>query len=109
MPVPLPSGLPPIPRGLPLTPEANLLPDNPEELRCRCCIGEEKVPSDDVDALRTLRAEDGVLRETDRGESDRPGVIRGDRRVPDGEGLYRGGVIVSFAFLAMGVTSTSLD
>jgi hypothetical protein len=104
---PIPRGLPPIPRGLPPTPEANLRPDNPDELRCRGCTGVEKDPREDVDPLRARCAGDGVPTETERGESDFAAPIRGDGRLPEGDALYRGGVIVSLAVFAMGVISVS--
>ena len=44
--------------------------------------------------------------DTERGESVRDGVRRGDGRVPDGDALYRGGVMVSMIVVAMGVISS---
>jgi hypothetical protein len=55
--------------------------------------------------VNCLCAGDGVPSDTDRGDSAREGVSRGDGLVPDGEALYRGGVIVSFTVVAMGVMS----
>ena len=43
--------------------------------------------------------------ETEWGESARDGVRRGEGRVPDGDALYRGGVIVSVIVVAIGVMS----
>lgn len=98
------NGLPPIPSGLPLTPDANLRPElRPEELRGRCCTGVEK--EEVVVPVKARWAGDGVPRDTERGDSDVPGVRRGEGRVPEGDALYRGGVIVSFADFAMGVIS----
>lgn len=86
--VPLPSGLPPIPKGLPPTPDANFLPVRLDELRGRCCNGVENVPSDDVvDAPKALWEGDGVPMDTERGESIRLGVRRGEGWVPAGDAL----------------------
>ena len=45
--------------------------------------------------------------DTERGESIRLGVRRGEGRVAEGDALYRGGVIVSVIVVAMGVISKS--
>ena len=88
MPVPLPSGLPPIPKGLPPTPDANFLPARLDELLGRCCKGVENVPNDeDVVAPKALCDGEGVPMDTERGESIRDGVRRGEGRVPDGDAL----------------------
>lgn len=77
--MPLLSGLAPIPRGLPPTPEANFLPTRPDELLGRCWIGVENVPKDKAaDVANCFCAGDGVPNETERGESCLEGVIRGD-------------------------------
>jgi hypothetical protein len=57
--------------------------------------------------LNCLCPGDGVPKDTDRGEPEWDGVMRGDWRLPDGDALYRGGVIVSLAVAAIGVMSTS--
>jgi hypothetical protein len=106
IPAPLPNGLPPMPSGLPPTPDANFLPAKPDELLGLCCTGVENVPRDDVvEDVNCLCAGEGVPNETERGDSARDGVSRGDGLVPEGEALYRGGVIVSFIVVAMGVIS----
>ena len=48
---------------------------------------------------------DGVPKDTDRGEVDVDDVRWGEGRLPDGDALYRGGVIVSVNVVAMGVMS----
>ena len=101
-PVPL---VPRIPSGLPPTPDANFLPIRPEELLGRCWIGELYARDDVGVPLNCLCAGDGVPTETDRGESDRDEARRGEGWVPDGDALYRGGVIVSLIDVAIGVMS----
>lgn len=46
-----------------------------------------------------------MLRDTDLGESVLDGGRCGEGRLPDGDALYRGGVIVSFKDVAIGVMS----
>ena len=59
-----------------------------------------------VDAPNCFCAGEGVPNETDRGDSCLDGVRRGDGRLlPDGDALYRGGVIASMIVVAIGVIS----
>jgi hypothetical protein len=61
------------------------------------------VPNDEGELENCFCADVGVPRDTDRGDA----VSRGDGRVPEGDALYRGGVIVS-VMVAMGVMSAML-
>jgi hypothetical protein len=58
-----------------------------------------------MEALNCLCGGDGVPKDTERGDADVDGARRGDGRLPDGDALYRGGVIVSVKDVAIGVMS----
>jgi hypothetical protein len=58
-----------------------------------------------MEALNCLCGGDGVPKDTERGDVDVDGAVRGEGRLPDGDALYRGGVMVSVEEVAMGVMS----